>query len=95
MNVLKLENMTIRVYDKPLIITSKTIKETCEWYADNALKCIAEVKDERITVNNPEQYIARYQTKHENYKSGDFEPWLGFWQQAVYLQTNESIPMMT
>jgi len=39
-------------------LTQETILATRQWFADNAMACISEVKSGEVKVNDPEKYFA-------------------------------------
>ena len=93
MKVLTLDSQIMRGEGSPLTITAETIKKTCDWFAQNALNCIKEV-EEGLFVNDKEKYFSQKRKEHENYKTGNFKIWLGFWQKAYYIQTGKSVGIL-
>lgn len=94
MKVNELDSQIVRVLGKPVLLTKQDIETTCKWYADNAQGCIEEVLAGDVVVNDKSSYIAYQKQNITEYETGNFEPWLGFWQQAIYLKTGESISIL-
>lgn len=90
-----ISTQTVNVYGKKVKLDKQDIKNTCLWFADNAQGCIDEVMSGDVFVNNIDSYVEGKQQDKENYLTGNFVPWLGFWQQAVYLKTDQSVPMIS
>ena len=96
MNLVKdIKTQTVRVYNERVLLNENDIKNTCLSFAVNAQKCIDEAVSGEVFINNIESYVQDKQQDIINYKNGNFTPWLGFWQTAVYLKTGESVPMLS
>lgn len=85
----------ILVHGQPVLLTVDTIRKTCEFYAHHKQRCIDEVLQGTDKVNNVEQYIKDCTEQKEQFKTGSFEPWLGFWQQAYFIQSGQSVPLIS
>jgi hypothetical protein len=85
----------ILVDGQPVVLTVDTIRKTCDFYAQHKQCCIDEVLRGTDKVNNVEQYIKDCTEQKEQYLSGNFEPWLGFWQQAYFIQSGQSVPLIS
>ena len=70
-------------------ITNETILETRQWYHDNAMGCIAEVKSGEVKVNDPEKYFEDCNRRAKEYLDGKWDHTLAFIQRAHYIQTGE------
>lgn len=75
-------------------ITNETILKTRQWYYDNAMACIAEVKSGEVKVNNPEKYFDDCNRRAKEYLEGKWDHTLAFCQTAHYLQTGECHPIL-
>ncbi len=75
-------------------LTPETIQQTRQWYADNAMACIAEVQEGRVRVNNPESYFARCLQDRADAMAGKFDHSFAFRQRAHYFQTGECVPIL-
>jgi hypothetical protein len=85
---------TVLVYGQPVILTAETITATRRSIADNCKACIDEAKSGKVRVNDLPSYIV--QKRHEAAGSlvGKHDHCLSFLQKAVYIQTNECVPLM-
>jgi hypothetical protein len=90
----QIKEQSIRVHDQSVLITKKTIKKTVNWYVKNAIGCIREAQSGDVFVNDFEDYRLQNIAKIKEYRSGNFEMWLGFWQQAYFIQCGESVPIL-
>ncbi|AHK11624.1 hypothetical protein S140_217 [Shewanella sp. phage 1/40] len=89
-----LKSQVVSVKGEQVLLTLEDIKKASVWYADNAQGCIDEAVSGKVFVNNIESYTASKLLDISNYRTGNFTPWLGFWQTAVYLKTGVSVPML-
>jgi hypothetical protein len=71
-----------------------TIQATRQWYADNALACIAEVRSGAVRVNDPEGYFLECRQRHADALAGKWDHTWAFRQQAHFIQTGESVPLL-
>jgi hypothetical protein len=90
-----LKSQTINVNNEPVILTLEDIQATALWFADNAQGCIDEAVSGKVFVNDIQSYKASKQLDIQNYLTGNFIPWLGFWQKAIYLKTGSSVPLLS
>lgn len=74
--------------------TEETIQKTRQWFADNALACIAEVESGKVRVNDPERYFANKRQDHTDFLAGKYDHTFAFLQRAHYLQTGESVAFL-
>lgn len=89
-----LKSQVVNVNDERVLLTLKDIQAAAMWYADNAQGCIDEAVSGKVFVNDIESYTASKLLDISNYRTGNFIPWLGFWQTAVYLKTGMCVPML-
>ncbi len=94
MLVSEIDKQVIRVYGEPVTITKETIQKTCHWYAENSKNCILQAFNGFAPVNDLGKYKEEKLVDIEKYLTGNFEAWLGFWQKALYLQTNKSVSIL-
>ncbi len=94
MQDIRLKPQNMRVHNKQVLITTETLTLTCKWYADNAQGCIDEAVSGEVFVNDLEKYTADKLADKTKYLSGKFDPWLGFWQKAHYLQSGQSVGLL-
>ncbi len=76
-------------------MTQATIKATREQGIAQCEACIAEAESGAVFVNDLPGYIAYQRGDQEKYRNGDYDHTLHFLQRAIYIQTGESIPMMS
>ena len=70
-------------------ITTESRMLARQWFADNALACIAEVKSGAVRVNNPETFFVKCLQNHDDALAGKFDRSLTFMQRAHYIQTGD------
>lgn len=87
--------MRVIVYNKPIEITPETVQKTREWYADNARACIEEATAGKFHVNDLAKYVSWQRERIRESLSGEWDNTLTFVQRAVYLQTGESVPLLS
>lgn len=92
--VSNINQQIIRVHGEPVLLNKDDINKASEWYTVNAQKCIDEVVSGDVFVNDLESYVKGREQDIANYKTGNFKPWLGFWQQALYLKTGECVSIL-
>ena len=69
------------------ILTNETILQTRQWFADNAMACIAEVKSGEVRVNDTAKYFAWREQSASDALAGKFDHSLAFLQRATFIQT--------
>lgn len=74
-------------------LTDESLKKTRDFYYNNSLAQIEEIKNDEF-VNNTNQVIIDLENESKKYESGDFKIWIGFLQHAYYEQTGKSIALM-
>lgn len=96
MSLLKLQDTQIIIHGKPVILTKQTLIDTCNWFADNSLKQIAEATDPdtKWTVNDLASFAEQMTAQAQQYISANFVPSLTFWQRAYFLQSGESVAIL-
>ena len=75
----------MRVHGKRVEITQETLLTTNKHFADNQQRCINEAVSGEVFVNNLESYVKQCEDRKKVLLSGDFNLWLGYWQQAYYI----------
>ncbi len=71
------------------MFTKETIIKTRQWFADNSLACIDEVKSGKVRVNNPDSYFAERLQNAKDSLDGKHDHTLAFKQRAHFIQTGE------
>ena len=89
-----LKSQVVNVKGEQVLLTLKDIQTAAVWYGDNAQGCIDEAVSGKVFVNDIESYTSSKLLDISNYRTGNFIPWLGFWQTAVYLKTGISVPIL-
>lgn len=89
-----IKTQIVRVYDERVKLNTSDIELASLSFACNAQRYIDEAVSGKVFVNDLDKYVIDKQQDIENYKTGNFQPWLGFWQHAIYLKTGQSIPVM-
>ncbi|ATN93450.1 hypothetical protein [Pseudoalteromonas phage J2-1_QLiu-2017] len=84
----------MRVYGERIEITQETLLATNKHFADNKQACINEAVSGEVFVNNLEDYVKQCEERKQAYLSGDFDLWLGYWQQAYYIQSGACVPIL-
>lgn len=74
--------MKIHVNGKLVVITDQTILATNQWFADNAQGCIDEALSGAVFCNDVDEVVKRNEKRKAEYLSGNFDLWLGYYQQA-------------
>ena len=87
--------MKITIYDNPIEITNETIQATRKWFADNAQACIDGATNSEWKVNDLPEYIAFQKRNIEASLRGDYDHTFTFVQKAIYIQTGQSVPLLT
>ena len=87
--------MTITVYGKPVTITAETIRITREWFAQNALDCIEGAIHGKYRVNDLNSYIEWQHRRMAQSLAGEWDCNLTFVQRALFIQTGESVPLLS
>ena len=70
-------------------ITEESMQVARQWFADNALACIAEVKSGAVRVNDPEVYFAQCLRRHDVALAGKSDHTFALRQRAWLIQTGE------
>lgn len=76
-------------------LSEESIKKTRKWFSENALACIEEVKSGKVNVNDPEYYFAWREKEAKEYMEGLHDHNFTFWQRAYFIQTGESIALLS
>lgn len=75
-------------------LTQASIQAARQWFADNALTCIAEVESGAVRVNDPQAYFASRRQQHADALAGKYDHSLAFLQRAHYIQTGQCVPLL-
>lgn len=75
-------------------LSLETMHATRQWFADNALACIAEVESGNVRVNNRDRYLAQCRERHDEALAGKGDHTFAFRQRAHYMQTGECVPLL-
>lgn len=96
MSLLQLQDTAILIHGKPVILTKETLVSTCNWFADNSLKQIAEASDPdtKWPVNDLDSFIEQMVAQANQYRSANFVPSLTFCQRAYFIQSGESVAIL-
>lgn len=97
---LEFRPVTIHIYNKPVVLTVETIKTTLQWYADHERRCAAGATSGDFFVNDVDSYVAGREWQAAEYERQieegmDERMSLAFIQQAYYIQSGESVPMLS
>ena len=76
-------------------LTPASVQAVREWYAENALACIAEVGSGEVRVNDTARYIADCRARREAALAGEYDHTFAFWQRAYLIQTGECVPLLS
>ncbi|MDR6455478.1 hypothetical protein [Variovorax paradoxus] len=76
------------------MLTAEAIQTTREWFAQNALDCIAEVQSGAVRVNDPEAYFAECRKRREEHLAGKWDHTFTFRQRAYAHQTGEWVALL-
>jgi hypothetical protein len=76
-------------------ITANSIQLTRQWFANNALACIAEVESGKVRVNERDRYFANCRQRAADALAGKGDHTFAFRQRAYYIQTGKCLPFMT
>lgn len=79
---------------KAVRLTPETIKATRQWFADNALACIAEAESGSVFVNDPKSHREWCMQRHADALAGRSDHTLTFLQRAHWIQTGEMVPLL-
>jgi hypothetical protein len=94
------KSLKIFVHDKAVTLTPETIEATFQWYADNARLCASEAMEGAFFVNDLDSYVSQKESEALNYErqkenGPDGRLSLAFIQRAYYIQSGESVPMLS
>lgn len=74
-------------------LSPESIQAARQWFADNALDCIAEVESGAVRVNDRESYFAWKRQEREDALAGKNDHTFTFRQRAHYIQFGEMVPL--
>ena len=75
-------------------LSAESMQKAREWYAENALACIAEVENGSVRVNDKEAYFSSCMQRHADSLAGKNDHTFAFLQRAYYIQTGESVALL-
>lgn len=75
-------------------LTDESIQKAREWFRDNALACIEEVRSGEVKVNDPEEYFAWCNERAKNAMEGKSDHTFAFMQRAHFIQTGECVALL-
>lgn len=76
-------------------LTPASVQAAREWYAKNALACIAEAESGEVRVNDKSRYIADCLARRDAALVGEYDCTFAFWQRAYLIQTGECVPLLS
>ncbi len=75
-------------------LTQETTQQTRQWFADNAMLCIADVKNGITKVNDKQDYFLWCYERAAQALHGDIDHTFTFLQRAYFFQTGECIALL-
>lgn len=87
--------LEIHVYGKPVVLTDETLAATWQWHADLERKCAAAASAGEYRVNDLDAYVKDCEARAVAYEAREGRMSLGFIQQALFIQTGESVPLLS
>jgi hypothetical protein len=76
-------------------LTKESIQKTRKWFSDNAMACIKEAKSGKVFVNDFEYYSKWRKEESQEYIEGKHDHTLTFLQRAYFIQTGESVALLS
>lgn len=70
-------------------LTQESIHAARQWFAQNALACIAEVKSGAVQVNHPEDHVTWLTQQHDDVLAGKYDHVPALRQHALHIQTGK------
>lgn len=90
----------VRARGKPITLTAETMEATFQWYADNCRECAKQASEGAFWVNDLDEYVKycerdalAFERQKKDGPDGRYS--LAFLQQALYIQTGESVPLFS
>lgn len=77
-----------------VVLTPETIQATRQWFADIALRCIAEAESGAVRVNDLDAYRVWQMEMHADALAGRSDHTLTFRQRATFVQTGVCVPIL-
>lgn len=90
-----INNQIAIVHGKRIALNPEIILLTRRTFANNQRMCIEEILDGSVRVNNKDEAIKYYRKTAADYLNGKNDKVLAFVQRAIYLQTNEMVPILS
>lgn len=87
--------LEIHVYGKPVVLTDKTLSATWQWHADLERRCAAAAASGEMRVNDLDGYLKECEARAVAYEAHEGRMSLGFIQQAYFIQTGKSVPLLS
>lgn len=75
-------------------LTKESMQAAREYFAKNALQCIADVQNGTVRVNDPDAYFAYCRQRHDDTLAGKNDHTFTLRQYAYYLQTGVCVPLL-
>jgi hypothetical protein len=75
-------------------LIGESIQKTRQWFADNCMACIEEVKNGKVYVNDRDSYFALEEKAAKEYMEGCHDHVLAFLQCAYFIQNGESVALL-
>lgn len=82
------------MYFNGTFLTKETINKTRQWFHDNCISCIEEVKNGKACVNDSEYYTKWQMKEAKAYLEGRHDHVIAFLQRAYYIQTGKSVALL-
>lgn len=76
-------------------LTKDTIQKTRKWFHDNSIACIEEAENGKVYVNNLEEYTTWRNEEAKKSIEGCYDHTFTFLQRAYYIQTGESVALLS
>lgn len=90
-----INNQIAIVHGKRIALNPEIILLTRRTLANNQRMCIEEILDGSVRVNNKDEAIKYHRKTAADYLKGKNDKNLNFVQRAIYLQTNEMVPILS
>lgn len=75
-------------------LTPETVQTTRQWFHDNALACVEEIRTGKAKVDAPQAAIEWYEGLARHNLTGRFDHSLTFLQRAHFIQTGVDVALL-